>query len=155
MTSKQSRRGTNPNSLANLNRKGTEPLYGEPKQGHELSLTPTSWKGLGAIARASGFGRSISALVEAIGRQELRLAAVGLVPDGKPVAFSRLAIGSLFSCQGMIALKSEYESEGAIVAYIVGAGERFWGGTATAIELNALIVQPLKLLEGGSTNREL
>ena len=64
----------------------------------------------------------------------------------KKTTLENLPAGKLFLYDGTIALKSEYYSEGGSVeAYIVGSGERFWGGVSTAEELNKLKVFQLKL----------
>lgn len=63
---------------------------------------------------------------------------------GAPVRLADLPKGALFGYRGTIALKTEYRSgvSGAIEAYIVGSGERFWGGSYDAESLNNLSVTP-------------
>lgn len=49
----------------------------------------------------------------------------------------------LFKYENCIALKTEYMVNGAVEAYIVESGERFWGGVNTPDELNNLEVTPI------------
>lgn len=144
-----SKRGTNPNSLKNLEAGGRTPLYDERKKVRSISITDTAQTRLKAIANQFGLRSNLSELNEQIGRDHLVVSLAGtrhLVPAGKSMSLAKLPAGSLFLFGGSIALKTEYFTEGAIDAYIVESGERFWGGTSTAIELNALIVVPLKLV---------
>lgn len=66
-------RGTHPKSLANLTREGRTAVYGENKKNRKLSVTPTGWEGLQALADAFGCP-SVSDFVEQIGR--------GMIPVG-------------------------------------------------------------------------
>ena len=72
-----------------------------------------------------------------------------LIPFGKKCALDELPCGTLFAFgDDCIALKSEYRcGNGLIEAHIVGSGEQFWGGAKNAIEQNALMVQPLGIVE--------
>jgi hypothetical protein len=65
-------RGRSPNSLKNLNRKGTKPLHGKKKQPTTIALTPEGNKGARKLARSRGM--SLSELIERLGRGELSLA---------------------------------------------------------------------------------
>ncbi len=58
-----------PNSLANLSREGRPTTYDEPKKLHRLTVTPTGWEGVQAIA--STYGISVSQLLEKLGRKQL------------------------------------------------------------------------------------
>ena len=72
-----------------------------------------------------------------------------LIPDGEKVTLDELAPGTLFAFgDDCIAVKSEYRcSNGLIEAFIIGTGEQFWGGAKTAKEQNALMVQPLEVVD--------
>ena len=50
----------------------------------------------------------------------------------------------LFKHGNCVALKTEYMVNGAVEAYIVSSGERFWGGAKNAEELNNLEVTPIE-----------
>ena len=65
-------RGNNPNSRANLL---TEPRYGEKKKTLTLTVTPTGKTEAARIASELGC-RSLSDLIEQIGRGKIRLEAV-------------------------------------------------------------------------------
>lgn len=74
---------------------------------------------------------------------------MNLVEDGNQILFGELEPGTLFKFDDTIALMSEYSEyvTGGVVmqAFIVGSGERFWGGTSGKKDLNNLLVQPLKI----------
>jgi hypothetical protein len=60
------------------------------------------------------------------------------------IPLDELLAGQLFRYNGSTALKSEYRTDaGACECYLLGSGEMFWGGTNTAEELNALMVEPI------------
>ena len=61
-----------PNSLQNLEKRGRTTIHDEHKTGHEVSLTPTAWNGLKAIAKELGC-KSTSELFERLGRRELHI----------------------------------------------------------------------------------
>jgi hypothetical protein len=61
------KRGTHPNSRANLE-PGSEPRFGEHKKVHQVTVTPTGWEGLAALAKGSGY-KSVSELLERLGRE--------------------------------------------------------------------------------------
>jgi len=63
------KRKMNPNSLANLSREGRPSTYDEPKKLHRLTVTPTGWNGVQAVASKHGF--SVSELLEKLGRELL------------------------------------------------------------------------------------
>jgi hypothetical protein len=63
-------RGKHPNSQANLI-PGSDPRFGEPKKVHQVTVTPTGWDGLAALAKASGC-KSISELLEKLGREGVK-----------------------------------------------------------------------------------
>jgi hypothetical protein len=59
------------------------------------------------------------------------------------IRLDELPAGKLFQYKESVALKSEYRTgSGACKCYLLRSGEMFWGGTATAEELNALMVEP-------------
>lgn len=64
---------------------------------------------------------------------------------GKKTELGKLKSGSLFLFGGVIALKSEYRSNGQSDAYIVGTGEYFWGGAKSPMERERLEVRILKI----------
>lgn len=76
-------------------------------------------------------------------------------PEKKYVKFNRIsenislgdAPSGLLLCNGVLIAKTEYFSNGAVEAYIIASGERFWGGCKTAEDLNALPVSVLDLAE--------
>jgi hypothetical protein len=70
----------NPNSIANLTHEGRPRTYGEKKETHNISVTPTGWGGISKIAQV--FGISVSELVEQLGRNILR---VEINPDTSSV----------------------------------------------------------------------
>lgn len=65
--------GYNPASLDNLI--PNTPLYGECKESHTLTLTPTAWGGVETMAESLGL-RSRSDLVERLGRGLYRLVPI-------------------------------------------------------------------------------
>ena len=72
-----------------------------------------------------------------------------LIPCGEKVTLDELLCGTLFAFgDDCIAVKSEYRcNNGLIEAFIIDSGEQFWGGAHTAKEQNALMVQPLEIVE--------
>ena len=72
-----------------------------------------------------------------------------LIPCGKKVTLDDLPCGKLFAFgDDCIAVKSEYRCDnGLIEAFIIDSGEQFWGGAHTAKEQNALMVQPLEIVD--------
>lgn len=72
-----------------------------------------------------------------------------LIPCGEKVTLDELLPGTIFVFgDDCIAVKSEYRcNNGLIEAFIIDSGEQFWGGVDTAEEQNALMVQPLKIVE--------
>ena len=53
----------------------------------------------------------------------------------------KLPVGSLFIFGTTLCLKTEYRSENSSIdAYIVGSGEKFWGGTDNPVDQKALEV---------------
>ena len=59
----------NPNSLPNLSHERRPQAYDELKKLHRVSVTPTGWDGIQAIASELGF--SVSELLERLGRRNL------------------------------------------------------------------------------------
>lgn len=76
-------------------------------------------------------------------------------PNGAKVRLCDLEPGTLFLFgEDCLALKTEYISEsGRIEAYIVGTGEFFHGGTKTAKEQRAIMVQPLVIEDAEAHGR--
>lgn len=75
-----------------------------------------------------------------------------LIPDGEKVTLDELLPGTIFASgnagDDCIAVKSEYRcNNGLIEAFIIDSGEQFWGGAKTAVEQNALMVQPLAIVD--------
>lgn len=69
--SNQSRK-VSPRSLKNLTKDGRPPLHDEKKTAHNVTVTPTAWKGVKEQADSLGCS-SISELFEQIGRGNIRL----------------------------------------------------------------------------------
>lgn len=67
MKTMSTKRGTHPNSRANLE-PGSSPRFGELKKVHQVTVTPTGWEGLQQLAEASGY-KSVSELLEKLGRE--------------------------------------------------------------------------------------
>ena len=72
-----------------------------------------------------------------------------LIPFGEKVTLDDLPFGAMFAFgDDCIAIKSEYRCDnGLIEAFIIDSGEQFWGGAKTAKEQNALMVQPLEIVD--------
>lgn len=62
------KRGTNPNSLANLKLGGRKPEWGQKKRPHNISLTDIAWEGTQALLKEKGY-TSLSEYLEFLGRE--------------------------------------------------------------------------------------
>lgn len=72
-----------------------------------------------------------------------------LIPCGEKCTLDELLPGTIFAFgDDCIAVKSEYRcNNGFIEAFIIDSGEQFLGGVHTAEEQNALMVQPLEIVD--------
>jgi len=79
MKTMSTKRGTHPNSQANLE-PGSSPRFGELKKVHQVTVTPTGWEGLQQLAEASGY-KSVSELLEKLGREGVTAIATSTASD--------------------------------------------------------------------------